>query len=316
MRWDRCAVRPESFSVSAVAIQYRQLIDNQIVPHLGNIPLQKLKPAHIAEWHAALIKGGAKDGGPLAAGTVQQSHRVLHKALEDATRHETLTRNPASVVSPPRDLGKEVEILAAGEAKELLVKISTIPSIYPQIVVLLATGMRRGELMGMQWGDIDMVAGKLQISRAVEKTEARGLRLKSPKTRHGRRTISLPAGAVEVLRKHRQAQLELRIALGLGKMPADAFVFGTEDGKVRDPDKLTQEWQRLTTKLGIRHVTLHALRHSHASALIAGGFDVVTVSRRLGHASSVTTLGVYAHLFDRGDEHAAKAIDEVLDIGG
>ena len=138
------------------------------------------------------------------------------------------------------------------------------------------------------------------------------MRLKAPKTRHGRRIISLPASAVEVLKQHRKAQLELRVALGMGRLPADAYVFGTVEGTPRDPDRITQDWKRYTAARGLPRVTLQALRHSHASALIAAGTDPVVVSRRLGHGSPVITMAVYAHLFDRSDEAAAKAIDAVL----
>ncbi len=117
-----------------------------------------------------------------------------------------------------------------------------------------------------------------------------------------------------MLKAHRRAALELRVALGIAKLPADAFVFGTIEGKLRDPDRITQDWKRFTTARGLPRATLHALRHSHASALIASGADPVTVSRRLGHGSPVVTMSVYAHLFDRSDEAAAKAIDAVLNI--
>ena len=308
-RWVETA---ETLNLSLkTAERYRQLIERQIVPHLGGLPLQKLKPVHVANWHATLLKAGGHDGGPLSPRTVGHAHRVLHKALTDAVRHELLTRNPASVVSPPRVTAEEIDILSADQVKAVLAAMRTT-SIYPQVVVLLGTGMRRGELMGLQWGDIDLESGKLRIERAVEKTKAHGLRLKAPKTRHGRRTISLPAGAIEVLKAHRRAQLELRVALGVGKLlPSDAFVFGTVEGKPPDPDRITQDWKRFAAKHDLPRVTLHALRHCHASALIASGADPVTVSRRLGHGS---TMSVYAHLFDRSDEAAAKAIDAVLKI--
>lgn len=293
------------------AERYRGLIENQILPHLGTLPLQKLKPVHVANWHATLLKAGGHTGGPLSARTVGHAHRVLHKALADATRHEVVTRNAAALVSPPKVTGDEIEILSADQVKTVLSAMRET-SIFPQVVVLLSTGMRRGELMGLQWGDIDLDAGKLRVERAVEKTRTHGLRLKAPKTRHGRRIISLPASAVEVLKHHRKAQLELRVAVGLGRLAAEAFVFGTLEGKPRDPDRITQDWKRYTAARGLPRVTLQALRHSHASALIAAGTDPVVVSRRLGHGSPVVTMAVYAHLFDRSDEGAAKAIDAVL----
>ena len=286
------------------AERYRQLIERQIVPHLGAHALQKLKAAHVADWHAKLLRAGGHEGGPLAPRTVGHAHRVLHKGLADALRRELLTRNPAAIVAPPKVAADEVKILEAEQVKAALAAMRETV-IYPQVVVLLATGMRRGELMGLQWGDVDLDAGKLRVERAVEKTKAQGLRIKAPKTRHGRRTITLPAGAVAVLREHRKAQLETRMALGIGKLPSDAFVFGTVDGQVRDPDRITQDWKRFAAARGVPKVTLQALRHSHASALIASGTDPVTVSRRLGHGSPVVTMSVYAHLFDRGDDGAS-----------
>lgn len=290
------------------AERYRQLIERQIIPHLGAIPVQKLKPVHVADWHATLLRAGGHDGGQLSARTVGHAHRVLHKALTDAVRYELLTRNPAAIVSPPKVTAPEIEILSADQVKAVLVAMRATP-IYPHVVLLLGSGMRRGELAGLQWGDIDLESGKLRIERAVEKTKLHGLRIKAPKTRKGRRTISLPASAVEVLKEYRKACLELRVALGIGRLPPDAFVFGTIEGKPRDPDRITQDWKRFAAKHGLPRVTLHALRHSHASALIAGGADPVTVAGRLGHASPVITMAVYAHLFDRSDEAAAKTIE-------
>ncbi len=293
------------------AERYRQLIERQIVPHLGTMSLQKLKPIHVETWHATLLKAGGHDGGRLSAQTVLHAHRTLSKGLQDAVRTEVIVRNVASVAKKPKVTHDEMPILTADEVAQTLAAMRDT-SIYPQIVVLLATGARRGEVAGMQWQDIDFENARLRIERSVEKTKTHGLRIKAPKTKHGRRTIALPQAAVDVLKEHRKAQLEIRLALGLGKPPADAFVFGTVEGAVRDPDRLTQDWKRFAAARGLPRVTLHALRHSHASALIASGTDPVVVSRRLGHGSPAVTMSVYAHLFDRGDEQAAEQIDAVL----
>jgi integrase len=303
----------ETLSVSPKTAQrYREIIEGQIVPHIGMHPLQKLKAANIADWHAKLLRAGARDGSPLKARTVAHCHRLLNKALADATKRELLTRNPAALLSAPRVTAAAVAILSADEVKAVLAALRD-ELIYPQVFLLLSTGLRRGELMALKWSDVDFDSGKLRIERSVEKTQ-KGLRIKAPKTKHGWRTISLPAGAVGVLREHRKKQQEMRLAIGIGKMPDDAFVFGTVEGRVRDPDALTLAFRRKLKQRGLPPVTLHALRHSHASALIAAGTDPVTVSRRLGHASSGFTLSTYAHLFDRTDEVAAKAIDAALDI--
>jgi integrase len=236
---------------------------------------------------------------------------VLHKALADAVKHELLFRNPASAVSPPKVIAGEMKVLDADQVRDALVAMRET-SIYPQIAILLLTGMRRGELMGLQWRDIDFDAKRVRIERSVEKTKAFGLRLKEPKTKHGRRPIALSDAGIEILREHRKATLERRLSLALGRLPDDAFVFGSYDGSIRDPDRITQDWKRFAAARKLPKVTLHALRHSHASALIASGTDPVVVSRRLGHASPVVTMSVYAHLFDRGDEAAAAVMDPLV----
>jgi integrase len=302
----------EAVAVSPkTAERYRQLIAQQIIPHLGSLPLQKLRPAHVATWHSVLLKGGGKEGRPLSARTVGHAHRVLHKSLEDACRRELIARNPASI-SPPKVAAEEMATLSAEQVKSVLAAMKDT-SIYPQVVTLLSTGIRRGELCGLQWGDLDLDAGKLKVERSIEKTKA-GLRVKAPKTKHGRRLITLPASAAAVLREHRRKQLELRVALGAGRLPDDAFVFGTIEGKPRDPDRITQDWKRFAAARNLPQVTLHGLRHASASALIAAGADVITVSRRLGHANANTTLSVYAHLFGRSDEAAAEAMDAAMGL--
>lgn len=298
------------------AERYHGLIEHQIIPHLGAIPLQKLRGNHIATWHATLLREGGRgapgkaSGLPLSARTVGHAHRVLHKALGDAVRRELLFRNPADLISPPKVAAKEMKILNGDHVQDVLEAMRET-AIYPQIVVLLSTGMRRGEVAGLQWGDVDLDGKKLRVERSVEKTKA-GLRIKGPKTAHGRRLIALPDTAVTVLRQHRKATMETRLALGAGRLPDDAFVFGTIEGRLRDPDRITQDWKRFTAARGLPKVTLHSLRHSHASALIAAGTDAVTVSRRLGHGNPAVTLGVYAHLFDKGDEGAMKAIEDIF----
>jgi integrase len=175
----------------------------------------------------------------------------------------------------------------------------------------VGTGMRRGELLALAWSCVDLDKAQARVERALEETKA-GLRFKQPKTRAGRRTISLPATVVALLREHRRVQLELRMQLGLGKLPPGALVFCEPDGQLLAPDDLSTRWRNVCRGKKLPRVSFHALRHTHASALIAAGIDVVQISKRLGHASPTVTLRIYAHLFNPADEAAAVAIDAVM----
>jgi integrase len=289
---------------------YRQLAEQQILPHLGAIPLQKLKSAHVQQWHSAILKAGGENERPLSARTVGHAHRVLHRALQRAVETEILSRNVASAVSPPKIEEREIKILTAEQINDVLVNLED-HALHPIVVLALATGMRRGELLALRWGDIDLGKATLKVERSLEESD-RGLRFKPPKTKHGRRAIPLPPTAVEQLRIHRLRQLELRVALGQGKPEAGALVFCTIDGEPLSPKKVSRDWWRLTITRNLPRVSFHSLRHSHTSALIASGLDVLTISRRLGHGSPVVTLGVYGHMFRDQGRTAADAIEAVL----
>jgi integrase len=178
------------------------------------------------------------------------------------------------------------------------------------VATALGSGLRRSELLGLRWKDVDLAAGALRVEQALEQTKRGGLLFRQPKTVYGRRSVSLAPSTVATLREHRRAQQEQRLALGLGRAPEDALVFAAWDGSPRSPNAVTKEWQLALRQIGLK-ATLHSLRHSHASTLIASGLDVLTISRRLGHGSPAITLSVYGHLF-RTDDRAAAIIEAAL----
>jgi integrase len=135
--------------------------------------------------------------------------------------------------------------------------------------------------------------------------------LKEPKTKAGKRSVSIPPVVVAQLRGHWRAQQEQRLALGLGRASDDDLVFARLDGPV-PPDTLSQEWARLIRQLRLPRVTFHALRHTHVSALIRAGVDVVTVARRIGHSNPSLTLSVYSHLFGNPDRQLAEIVEGAL----
>lgn len=290
--------------------RYRELAEQQIIPHLGSVVLQRLRPSAVQDWHTTLLARGGKSGRPLSARTVGHAHRVLLRALQRAVETEVLARNVSSSISPPALEVAEIEILDADQIATVLERLEG-HRLHTISALALATGMRRGELLGLQWADFDLEAAAVTVARALEETKA-GLRFKPPKTKHGRRTISLPPSAVTVLREHRVKQMELRLALGLGKLEPDALVFCELDGSPLSPRALTGAWRTACVSLKLPLVMFHALRHTHASALIAAGLDVVTISRRLGHANPTVTLNTYAHLFRQTDSIAAEAIEAAM----
>jgi integrase len=270
--------------------------------HLGDQQLQKLRPADLAAFYAALSRSGLS---PRSVGLV---HRVLHRALGQAKTWGVIRDNVAEVIKPPRAPDQEKQILQPDRARELLEALRGHP-LYMLAALALATGARRNELLALRWQDVDLNKGHLRIETALEQTRAHGIRIKAPKTRKGRRTISLPGAAVEALRAHWRAQQEQRLALGIGKSPADTPVLATFDGKPQSPGAITKAWSRTMVEIRMPDAGLHSLRHTHVSMLLASGMDVLTISRRIGHASVKVTLDTYGHLIHGTDDRAAQIID-------
>jgi integrase len=214
------------------------------------------------------------------------------------------------VLSPPKVEAREAVSLDDTQILGVLTGLAN-HFLYPVVVTALGTGMRRGELCGLQWGMVDLDQATITVERSMEETNA-GLRVKSPKSRHGHRRIALPGSVVETLRLHRVRQIETRLSLGMGRPGAENYVFCEVDGSPLHPDRLSQQWRRAANALGLPTVSFHALRHTHASALIAAGTNVVTVSRRLGHGSPGITLNIYSHRFTDTDTTAAKAMDAAM----
>lgn len=166
-------------------------------------------------------------------------------------------------------------------------------------------------MLALRIRDFDPAKGTIRIERSLEQTKA-GLRFKSPKTKHDRRTISVPPVVLATLKVHILKVQERRLLLGLGRAGRDDLLFPRWDGEVRSPHWLTQKFQLCMTALKIERVTLHCLRHTHASQLIASGMDALTISRRLGHGSPAITLTVYGHLMTGADAKAAEVMEQAF----
>jgi integrase len=285
----------------------RELIRLCIVPHIGHMEVQRLRPIHLAGLYTTLLTAGRASGGGLAPRTVKHVHTLVHRILGHAQQWGLVSVNVAGAVDPPKVANSEIECLNADQLK-FVMQVSRDAVQYPMVAVAVGTGMRRGEMLALRWRDVDLDAAVVRVERSLEETKA-GLRFKEPKTRQGRRNIALPSSLVSDLRSHWRSQQEQRLALGMGRSGPDDLVFCTVDGKPKSPNNVTREWSRLAKAKKFPKVSFHALRHTHVSQLIASGMDVLTISRRIGHASPSITLNVYGHLFRNNDKQAAAVID-------
>jgi integrase len=299
-----------SGTISARTVErYRQLVENQVVPFLGNKELQRLRPLDIEGWHTTLRNTGRVRGsGGVAARSIGSAHRLLSKALKDAVKNGLISRNVATLEPPPKVT--EAEMVIVRDVSAFMEKLQGSALQAPALLGLLC-GMRLGEVLAVRWNRINFESKVIQIREALEQT-ARAARLKPPKSRAGIRDITMPDSVVDALRDYRRSQLELRMQLGAGRLPEDALLFADLNGRPRSLYVASAAWRAFAKKIGMPGLTFHCLRHSHASQLIHEGVDIVTISKRLGHAKPDITLRVYAHLFQKDDSKAAAAINAAL----
>jgi integrase len=306
-RWETWALTQLSAKTHE---RYRELAAHHVRPHLGAMRIQRIKTADFAALYGQLQRPKSDGGAGLAPRTIGHVHRLLHRVFSHASKWGVITSNPVAAAEPPRVTRSEIEILAPDQIKTIVHALRGRP-LYLIAVIGLATGMRRGEMAALRWSDVDLDGGKIRVERSLEQTNA-GVVAKVPKTKAGRRTISIPRSIVTELRSHWSQQQEQRLALGLGRAADDGFVCTRPDATRWPPDLLSTAWARTVSRLKLPKVTLHALRHTHVSQLIASGLDVVTVSRRIGHSNPTVTLSVYAHLFGDTDEQAAKVVEHAF----
>jgi integrase len=294
------------------ADRYRELVENQIAPHLGTKLLQKLRPLDIEEWHTTLRNSGRADSkGGLAPRTIGHAHRVLGKALSDAVRNEVTVKNVVAAQSPPKVGDEEMVIVKDLPA---FIELLRPHRLFVPAMISLFTGMRIGEVLALRWGRVDLDRKVIEVREALEETKTHGIRFKAPKTKAGRRDITLPDPLVDTLREFRKAQLELRVKLGSGKLAPGMLLFVGVDGALPSQKRFSKAWSDFADQIEMPDVGFHNLRHTHASQLIDLGVDIVTISKRLGHSKPDITLRIYAHLFRKDDSKAAAAINAVLGI--
>jgi integrase len=281
--------------------RYKTLLKKQIAPHIGEVMLQRLSTIDVERWHSKLLGAG------LSPVTVRHAHKLLRKAIGDAQKHSMVPRNVAALQRAPAVPKKEMQILTREQVNDVVDRLRD-HEIFPKAMLALYCGLRAGEILALSWRDLK--DGILHVRGSVEEVAGEPLVIKRPKTADGIRRMKMPAIVIEALRDHERKQNELRLALGQGKRPEDALVFPHPiSGDPTRRTALSLAWSRVADELGVGHVTLHGLRHTSASMLLSSGVDVVTVSKRLGHADPSITLRVYAHIIGDSDDAAADALD-------
>jgi integrase len=288
--------------------RYKGIVKHHITPAFGQLPLQRLTALHIETQYARLSKAGRKDGreGGLSAQTILHHHRLMSEALEKAVKWKLLTHNPVDGVEAP--VPRPREIVPIDEAQAAwLVTVAEGTRLYIPIMLAICTGLRRGEILGLKWSDLDSARAVLQVRRALEETKA-GVAFKEPKSKSGRREVAVPAVALAALEQHRSRQKGFRGMLADGYQDHE-LICCVEDGAIWKPSAFTSAYRALLTRRKLTGPNFHALRHAHASHLLKAGVDAKVISKRLGHSRASFTMDVYAHLMPGQDEEAAKRID-------
>jgi integrase len=281
-------------------VSYRSHVLGHIVPLLGSVSLLQLDAGSLNRFYAQLLAGGRKKGtGGLSPTTVRRIHATLHRALRDAVRWGLLTENPADRSDPPRQsAGREITTWTATQLRTFLTGVRD-DAWYPIWHLLAMTGMRRGEVLGLRWGDVDLPHHRLAVRQTLIAV-GYDVRLSTPKTRRSRRVVALDGRTVDVLKQHRNAD---------GGHP---MVFARADGSGLHPCRVTRRFASLVKASDLPKLRLHDLRHTHATIALRTGVHPKIVSERLGHATVTITLDLYSHASESMQTEAARMVADIV----
>lgn len=282
-------------------MSYEQRIYNYIIPALGDTPLDKLTQNDLQQFYTDLkqngrIKNVDHYGIGLSDQTVRGCHTTLRSALDMAVSKKLISRNPADGCRLPPAKPREMQVLTPDEVQRLLIQARE-DGCYELLLLEIATGLRRGELLALQWDDLNFKTGTLKVERQVHRAKGE-LIISQPKTKAANRTIILPAPLLGVLKEYRQ-QVHSRWM----------FPSPRKDDLPLDPASVRKHLTTILERAGCRHIRFHDLRHLFATMSLEHGMDVKTLSTVIGHVSSSTTLNIYAHITDEMRQTAARKID-------
>ena len=267
---------------------YKYVATNHIYDHIGAIKLGKLRSIQIQSMiNQILVEGNS-------ARTAQYAFAVLRSAIRQAMKEEMLFRNPALAVSLPKTRRKEIRPLSENEWKSIFASAKKYSlRVYREILVEWATGMRRSELLGLKWADLDEDNSTITVQRAVMNAED-GPKLNDTKTEASRRTLGLPEFVMVELKKH--SALQAAAQLKADDWEDLNLIFPNNHGGLQVPNTLSKAFARIANDAKLTGVTFHKLRHDHASRLVIEGIHLKKVQAQLGHSSITTTMDIYSHL--------------------
>lgn len=293
---------------------YRRTLESYVLGRdLADVPLQTLTAVELDGLYSALATSGKRDGSALSLRTVRYVHSIIGKALADAERKGLVNRNVARLASPPATSATRAPEMTAWTPGELRSFLASVEDHHHGVLFRVAamTGLRRAEVCGLRWADVDLEAGVLRVRQTIT-TVDHVPTVGEPKTARSRRTLDVDQQTVATLRAHRTAQLEQRMLMGAG-WTDHGLVFAMPDGRPWNPDVITRRFDLLVRASDLPRIRLHDLRHSHATHLLAVGVNPKVVSERLGHASVAFTLDVYGHVLPGQQADAAASVAAMVD---
>ncbi len=279
----------------------------RLVGQIGAVPLQSLTPLQIEKVYVKLLESGGQHGQALAPKTVRNCHIVLHRALSDAERLGIASRNVAHAAKAPVAMRKEMATWTAEELARFLELVGD-DRLYAAYVILATTGMRRGEVLGLRWSDVDVDARRLSVAQTLTTINDQVF-LGPTKTLRSRRNVALDPETVAALRAHRSRQREERLAVGACRIDRHGLVFAEVDGSPLHPDRFTAAFKRHVRDGDLPQLRgPHGLRHTWATLALQAGVHPKVVSDRLGHATIAVTIDTYSHVAPSLDADAADTV--------
>lgn len=286
---------------------YKFVINQYIVPNLGNIKLNKLTAKDLDFLYNKL-----QNSLGLSGTTCLNCHLVIHKSLKTAVKWQIISKNVADFADRPKKSTVKMIALEIDQVKILLNALKNT-SIYIFALLAFTTGMRRGELLGLTWEDIDLDNGTIKITKQLQKLNGE-LLFTTPKSIKSIRTITIPENIVNILKQENLRQSDKKKFMG-SEYHDNNLVICEEDGKPYDPDYITHNFSRkmniISKKFNIPKIRLHDMRHTHATLLLKAGANIVAVSSRLGHEKVSTTLNLYSHLLPSMQQEATNILNEM-----